>query len=147
MARFRFPLRRAASAVVAAVAPLALVSPALLLLPALASADAPPAPSEAARAEAREVYAAVCVSCHGPAGRGDGLAAAGLPVRPVSFADPAWQKATSDAQIDKAIVDGGAAVGKSPLMPPNPSLRDKPQVLAALRDLIRSFAKEAPAAR
>ena len=38
------------------------------------------------------------------------------------------------------IVSGGAAVGKSPLMPPSGDLASKPVTLAALRALIRSFA-------
>lgn len=94
-----------------------------------------------ADAEAREVYASTCVSCHGPGGRGDGLAAAGLPAKPASFSDPAWQKRISDQEIDRAIVGGGAAVNKSPLMPPNPALAQKPQVVAALRTMIRSFGR------
>jgi len=95
----------------------------------------------AAEAAAKEMYASTCVSCHGPGGRGDGLAAAGLPAKPASFSDPAWQKRISDQEIERAIVGGGAAVGKSPLMPPNPSLAQKPQVVAALRTMIRSFGR------
>ena len=106
-----------------------------------APAEAPAAAPPAADAEARELYASTCVSCHGPGGRGDGLAAAGLPARPASFSDPAWQKRISDQEIERAIVGGGAAVGKSPLMPPNPALAAKPQVVVALRTMIRGFAQ------
>jgi cytochrome c551/c552 len=45
----------------------------------------------------------------------------------------------TDEQIGKAILEGGAGVGKSPLMPPNPALRDKPQVVKALVARVRSF--------
>lgn len=107
-----------------------------------APADAPAAAAQpaAAAAEAREQYASTCVSCHGPGGRGDGLAAAGLPARPASFSDPAWQRGITDQQIERAIVGGGAAVGKSPLMPANPALATKPEVVVALRTMIRGFA-------
>jgi mono/diheme cytochrome c family protein len=114
---------------------------AALLLSGHASAEPGAAPAAAADAEAREVYESTCVSCHGPGGRGDGLAAAGLPTQPASFADPAWQAQVSDQEIERAIVGGGAAVGKSPLMPPNAALAAKPQVVAALRAMIRGFAK------
>lgn len=104
------------------------------------AASAPAAkPDAAADAAAKEMYASTCVSCHGPGGRGDGLAAAGLPAKPASFSDPAWQKRISDQEIERAIVGGGAAVGKSPLMPANPALAQKPQVVTALRTMIRSF--------
>jgi mono/diheme cytochrome c family protein len=117
---------------------------AALLLSGRASAAEPSVaaagrPDAAADAAAREMYASTCVSCHGPGGRGDGLAAAGLPAKPASFSDPAWQKRVSDQEIERAIVGGGAAVGKSPLMPPNPALAQKPQVVAALRTMIRGF--------
>lgn len=95
----------------------------------------------AAEAAAKEMYASTCVSCHGPGGRGDGLAAAGLPAKPASFSDPAWQKRISDQEIERAIVGGGAAVGKSPLMPANPALAQKPQVVTALRTMIRGFGR------
>ena len=102
-------------------------------------------PAPAAQTEAREIYASTCSSCHGPAGAGDGLGAAGLPVKPASFADAKWQSGLSDAEIERAIVGGGAAVGKSPLMPASPNLSSKPAVVAALRGMIRGFAAKAAA--
>ena len=106
---------------------------AALLLSGRASAapagNEPPvaAPPAAAQAEAREIYASTCVSCHGQAGTGDGLAAVGLPVKPASFADPAWQGRTSDQEIERAIVGGGAAVGKSPSCRPTLRSRRSPR--------------------
>jgi cytochrome c553 len=112
--------------------------------PAPAAGGAADAAEAKAQGEAREVYASTCVSCHGQRGAGDGLAAMGLPAKPASFADAAWQAQTSDRQIERVIVGGGAAIGKSPLMPANPGLASKPQVVAALRTMIRGFAGSAP---
>ena len=106
------------------------------------AAGKPVAP--AAQAAAREIYASSCVSCHGATGSGDGLGAAGLPAKPANFSDAAWQARTSDQEIERAIVGGGAAVGKSPLMPANPNLATKPEVVAALRAMIRGFAHDPP---
>ena len=118
-----------------------------LLLSRPASADSLPTagvvPSEADRAEAKELWASTCISCHGANGRGDGLAATGLPAKPQNFADPAWQAKVGDDEIARAIVGGGAVVRKSPLMPANPTLAQKPGVVAALREMIRGFAKPA----
>ncbi|MFN7950168.1 MAG: c-type cytochrome [bacterium] len=58
----------------------------------------------------------LCATCHGPAGKGDGVAGAALNPKPRDFTDQAWQKATNDESIGKTIKLGGAAVGKSPLM-------------------------------
>jgi mono/diheme cytochrome c family protein len=118
---------------------------AALLLSGHASAAvdaASAAPDAAAQSAARELYTSTCVSCHGAAGNGDGLAAVGLPAKPANFSDAAWQKRTSDQEIERAIVGGGAAVGKSPLMPANPNLASKPEVVAALRGMIRGFAHD-----
>jgi hypothetical protein len=82
-----------------------------------------------------------CTPCHGPEGRGDGPASAALTPHPRNFHDTAWQKQASDEHIQKIIQYGGAAVGKSPAMPPNPDLGDKPEVIAALKDHIRSLAQ------
>jgi len=78
--------------------------------------------------------------CHGESGKGDGAAAAALNPKPRDYTDAAWQKATTDAQIKDAIARGGAAVGKSPLMPAQPDLADKPEVLDGLVKIIRGFA-------
>lgn len=76
-----------------------------------------------ALADGAATFAATCSACHGAAGAGDGVAAAALPVKPASFADPAfWSR--SDDQIKKAIKEGGAAVGKNAVMAPNPQLTD-----------------------
>lgn len=81
-----------------------------LLFPAVALADG------------KATYTATCAACHGATGAGDGAAAAALPVKPASFADPAFWAARTDDQVKKAIKDGGAAIGKSPMMAPNPQL-------------------------
>jgi mono/diheme cytochrome c family protein len=116
-----------------------------LLLSRIASAETvtPPVavPTAADQAEAREVYQSTCVTCHGPSGAGDGLGASGLPTKPANFTDAAWQKSVSDDEIARAIVGGGAVVRRSPLMPANPALASKPGVVAALREMVRGFAK------
>lgn len=96
---------------------------------------------EAARKEADEIFAGRCTPCHGPTGAGDGPASKGLTPPPRNFHDKAWQTGASDEHIAKIIQFGGAAVGKSPAMPPNPDLMGKPAVIAALREKIRSFGK------
>jgi mono/diheme cytochrome c family protein len=116
-----------------------------LLLSRIASAEPTPpvgaVPTAADQTEAREVYESSCVTCHGPKGDGDGLGASGLPTKPANFTDPAWQKTVSDDEIARAIVGGGAVVRRSPLMPANPALASKPGVVAALRQMVRGFAK------
>ncbi len=96
--------------------------------------------SSEARAEAREIFATRCAPCHGPGGRGDGPSAASLRPRPASFADSDWQRSASDDQIERAIREGGAALGKSAAMPPNPDLAGRPAVVTALLEHIRGLA-------
>ncbi|MFT3773273.1 MAG: urate hydroxylase PuuD [Minicystis sp.] len=93
---------------------------------------------EAAK-RAKNIYNDRCVICHGAAGGGDGPTAAGLTPKPRNFSDAAWQSAKTDDAIGKAIVGGGQAVGLSPLMPPNPDLEKKPEVLAELVKVVRGF--------
>lgn len=91
------------------------------------------------RTAAHEIFMQRCAVCHGQFGRGDGTGAAALAVKPRNYSDMAWQKSVSDADIERTIVLGGAGVGKSALMAPNPDLADKPGVVAALREKVRSF--------
>lgn len=97
--------------------------------------------TEADRAEAARIFETRCATCHGKEARGDGPGSGALNPKPRNFHDVEWQKATSDSVIETAIVYGGAAVGKSAAMVPNPDLQAKPGVVAALRDLVRSFGK------
>jgi len=90
-------------------------------------------------AEAQKVWKDKCVTCHGDRGLGDGPGAAALNPKPRSFKDPKWQMQTKDDRIAKVVVEGGAAVGLSANMAPNPELADKPEVVAELVKIVRSF--------
>jgi len=74
--------------------------------------------SPAAMADVAATYAGMCASCHGAAGAGDGPAAVALTPKPANFSDAAFWTSRDDATVKKAIKEGGAAVGKSPLMAP-----------------------------
>jgi mono/diheme cytochrome c family protein len=106
----------------------------------LAKAPAADIPPEA-REEAKQIFSSRCAACHGANGAGDGAAAAAMNPKPRDYSDKSWQASVTDEQIEKVIVEGGPAVGKSALMPPNPDLASKPKTVIALRELIRSFGK------
>lgn len=93
----------------------------------------------AAQEEAKSIFAMRCATCHGAGGHGDGAAAIAMNPKPRSFADAEWQKSVTDQQIEQIIVGGGPATGKSPLMPPNPDLSSKTDVVKALRAMVRGF--------
>jgi mono/diheme cytochrome c family protein len=112
--------------------------PAPAAAPAAPSAPAPAAPPDAARTAA-QVFATRCTTCHGPEGRGDGPGAAQLVPSPRDFHDAAWQRSVTDAHLAKIVVEGGSAVGKSPMMPPNPDLASQPDVVSELVKRIRGF--------
>lgn len=114
-------------------------APAASAAPAAAAAPAAGAPSAAAIAEAEQIFATRCFACHGPQGKGDGPASAGLTPPPRNFTDPAWQASVTDEHIETIVKYGGAAVGKSPAMPNNPDLIAKPDVVTALRMHVRGL--------
>jgi mono/diheme cytochrome c family protein len=91
--------------------------------------------------EAQLLFANVCAQCHGFEGKGDGQAAATLNPKPRNYTDPQWQASVTDDDIKKIIVGGGQAVGKSGMMPPNPTLKDRDDVLTELVGIIRAFGK------
>lgn len=103
--------------------------------------EAGPTHSAEAIAAADAKFASICATCHGAEGKGDAPAAAGFPVKPKDLSDAAWQASVDDAYLAKIITEGGAAVGKSPLMTGAPDLKDQPEVLAALVSKIRGFSK------
>lgn len=63
-------------------------------------------------------YDILCVSCHGTSGKGDGPAAATLPVKPQNHTDGKHMNILTDKYLFDIIKGGGVSVGKSPLMPP-----------------------------
>ena len=66
-----------------------------------------------------EKFQALCVSCHGPGGKGDGPnVTEDFKVSPRNFTNAKEMNKLSDADLKNVILDGGPAVDKSPLMPP-----------------------------
>jgi cytochrome c oxidase cbb3-type subunit 3 len=63
-------------------------------------------------------YKLLCATCHGEDGCTPGPGAAGLPVQPAHHCDGNYMNALTDEHIFKVIKEGGASVGKSPLMAP-----------------------------
>lgn len=45
----------------------------------------------------QKVFSSLCWTCHGTAGKGDGPAAAGLPIQPANFSDPSVQAQSNGA--------------------------------------------------
>ena len=78
--------------------------------PARAARKQNPAPADAKSvAQGRELYVAGCLPCHGPAGKGDGSAAAtlerdGKPIRPGNLSDSKlWQQvAAENGQVGRS---------------------------------------------
>jgi high-affinity iron transporter len=77
-------------------------------------------PRIASAQSAKSVYAQECAACHGPKGKGDGLAGQVMtpPLRPFSNT----LKGKSDSWIESVITKGGPAVELSPGMPAHPNL-------------------------
>jgi len=107
-----------------------------LIAAALVATSAAPALAGDAAA-GKATYDSLCASCHGATGKGDGPTGAAFPTKPRDFTDAAWQSATDDAKIGKAITGGGPAVGLTPFMPPFAQLSadDVANVVAYIRSL------------
>ncbi|MBI2891542.1 MAG: c-type cytochrome [Nitrospirae bacterium] len=80
-----------------------------------------------------ELFAELCVTCHGPEGNGQGPAAADLPRRPADLTDPMWIVMETDQDWYDVIT-----YGRRPVMPPwkdHLSDRDRWDLVAFLRTL------------
>lgn len=95
-----------------------------------------------ARKEANDLFASLCATCHGLAGKGDGPGAAACDPKPRAFGDASWQAAVTDEHIVKTVLYGGAAVGKSAQMPAQPQLKGKTELLEQLVAIVRGFAAQ-----
>jgi mono/diheme cytochrome c family protein len=106
---------------------------AVLLFPALVLAQGD-------QAKGKSLFTQQCAGCHGATGKGDGVAAAALNPKPSDLTNKAYMAGLKDQYLFDLIQKGGAAMGKSPLMPPLGSkLKD-----GDIRDVIayvRSLAK------
>ena len=88
--------------------------------------------------QGKKLYGQFCASCHGQSGKGDGPAAAALNPKPRDHTNKEYMSKMPDDEMFKVIKNGGASVGKSPLMPPwGASLKDEQirDVMAYVRSL------------
>jgi cytochrome c553 len=92
--------------------------------------------------ESRVTFESKCAMCHGADGTGNGPASASLTPKPRNYTDAAWQASVTDDELRAIILFGGQSVGKSPMMPGNPQLKDKPEVIDGLVAIVRSFGKK-----
>ena len=101
-----------------------------------------PKPEEDDLDAARELYKERCERCHGRSMSGDGPLSAGLDPRPQDLKRRDWFDRVSSAErlrlLKRVVIGGGLSIGLSALMPPNPDLRNKPQLVYALIYLIAS---------
>ncbi len=69
------------------------------------------------QAEGRKLYTAYCASCHGETGKGDGVAAGSLPVKPKDHTNGTVMNQMTDQSLADVISKGGGPTGKSSFMP------------------------------
>lgn len=112
-----------------------------LLVPAQAIGGSEPDPTRrdawsAGTASGQGNYESYCVACHGAKGKGDGVLAESLDVKPRNLSDPAFTATKTDDHLFKVIKKGGASVGLTENMAPfSGQLSDKEirNVVAYLR--------------
>jgi len=110
-----------------------------------ASAAAPAATTASAgAADGAQAYKLNCSTCHGPEGKGDGIAAASLNPKPANFATGAFKYDVDgngkpgDVEDIKAIIrDGAAKHGGSALMSSWPML--SAEQLQAVSEYVKAF--------
>ena len=106
------------------------------------NSDQPAPPPDTPDAlEAQQTFHTLCATCHGEGGRGDGIAAANLNPKPRDYTDKKWQASVTDDEIRTIILNGGASVGKSAVMPASPQFKNKPGVVDELVRIVRRFGK------
>src|SRR5262245_4264731 len=81
-----------------------------------------------------KVYADRCVLCHGPEGKGDGVAAAGLNPKPRNHTDGKYMKSRTDDELIGVIKNGKGG------MPAWGSVLSEAEIHAVLKH-VRSLAK------
>jgi mono/diheme cytochrome c family protein len=110
--------------------------------PLLAQESGPAPRAAASHGRGAQLFATSCAACHGVDGRGKTEMAKNLNPPPRDYSDPAWQSSVTDDELRAIIVRGGAAVGKSSMMPPNPTLANDRATLDELVQIVRGFARK-----
>ena len=108
---------------------------------ALAATGPGTGPVETGPFDAAQEFQTTCGVCHGAGGAGDGPAAAALDPHPANFTDAAFWATRDREHVARVIDEGGAAVGRSALMPAFGSRYD-PEQLVALVDHVLGLAPE-----
>lgn len=81
--------------------------------PEYADRSNPLKPTTSVLEKGKQLYEANCVSCHGPAGQGNGEAADALDPKPTNIAAFSQMPMASDGYLYWAIAEGGAPVGSA----------------------------------
>ncbi len=84
------------------------------------------------KAKGKRLYSTYCSNCHGASGKGDGLAAKSLQIKPANHTDGKFMSQLSGKYLHDIIAKGGSGVGKSPFMPAWGSLLKEQQI----RDIV-----------
>ena len=85
-----------------------------------------------------KLYQTRCSPCHGSDGKAATPTAQALNPKPRDHTDGAYMNQLSNEHLAKVIKNGGPAVGKSPMMPPQTDLTD--QQLEDLIAFVRTLA-------
>ena len=85
-----------------------------------------------------QLYQQRCSPCHGPDGKANTPTAQALNPKPRDHTDGAYMNTLSNDHLSKVIKQGGTAVEKSPLMPPQADLND--QQIQDIITFVRSLA-------
>ena len=85
------------------------------------------------------IYMKYCATCHGETGKGDGPAAAILHPKPRDHTNGAYISTAPDEHLAAIIREGGAALGRSPLMPAAKTLSKEEihDLIAHIRNIAR----------
>ena len=85
----------------------------------------------------KQLYQQRCAPCHGPDGKANTPTAQALNPKPRDHTEGAYMNQLSNEHLFKVIKQGGTAVGKSPIMPPQADLSDKQvqDIIAFVRSL------------
>ncbi len=89
--------------------------------------------------DGKQLYEQTCAMCHGVSGKGDGPTSQVLQPKPADLTVVLKDK--KDAYLTKLIREGGASVGKSPLMPSYKDTLNKEQIQSLIQ-YVKGFATQ-----